>query len=234
MRFRIKNWKLAFLAVLFICFFTSLGMWQLARAQQKKILLKSFAERTLLTPLTAHDLDQHRDLRFYQARITGTFDNAHTLLLDNKISHSSVGYEVYTPFKIKENSTYILVDRGFVPMGKNRSDLPIVPAIQGAITIIGMLNLPPRYVAFGALHDDKIKWPLRVEYINQAEIEKLFNYSLLAYTLSLKPADGAAFTMEWQAVTMPPERHMGYAAQWFALALTLLILFVALNCDRSR
>ncbi len=232
MRFRIKNWKLALLAMIFIAFFSSLGMWQISRAHQKEKLLSSFANRTKQSALTSSDLNSKQDVRFYRAELTGTFDNTHTFILDNKIFHGKVGYEIYTPFKIAGRNEYILVDRGFVAMGRTRSELPTISPVNGTITISGILNLPPRYVAFGSLYDKQIHWPLLIEYVNLAEISKTVNYSLFSYTLSLNPEQTGPLAMEWQVVTMTPERHKGYATQWFALAFTLLILFVALNFER--
>jgi surfeit locus 1 family protein len=234
MPIKIKNWKLAILAVVFICLFTSLGCWQLSRADQKKLLLKSFDDRTTHVPYGASDLKQPGDWRFFRVNLAGTFDNQHTVLLDNKISHSRLGYEIYTPFKANGLSTPLLVDRGFVPMGTTRNALPTIREMTGTVTITGMLNRSPTYVAFGQINESpQISWPLRIEYVNLSELAKLVGYPFFPYILSLSPTDPSAYAIEWQIVTMGPERHMGYAVQWFALALTLLILFVVLNFKRS-
>jgi len=47
--------------------------------------------------------------------------------------------------------------------------------------------------------------------------------------LILEENHPAAYTVKWQIVMMSPEKHNAYAIQWFALALTLLVLFLALN-----
>ncbi len=230
MPFKIQNWKLSLLALLFICIFTSLGFWQLSRANQKKLLLASFTERTMRTPLTVQDINHPGDWRFYQARLEGSFDNAHTMLLDNKIYQGMIGYEVYTPFKASGMDTPIMVDRGFIPIGKSRKDLPVIKNITGNITITGMLNLPPTYVALGQIYEaPSIRWPLRIEYVNLSEFPKFLGYSVYPYVLNIEASDSSAYEVRWQPVTMSPEKHTAYAVQWFALALTLLILFVALN-----
>jgi len=226
----IKNWKLALLALLFFILFTSLGTWQVLRAQQKKVLLQQLAERRLHAPLTANVLTPSGDWRFHQATLSGHFDNTHTLLLDNKTFHGRVGYEVYTPFYAQGLVTPILVDRGFVPLGNSRKQLPAIKAIAGKVTIMGLLNTPPTYVALGQMQDAaRLSWPLRVEFINLKQLTTLLDTPLFPYLFTLDPKDPAAYPLEWQAVTMGPERHIGYALQWFALALTLLILFFVLN-----
>jgi len=224
-----KNWKLNLLAILCIALLFSLGCWQLTRSTQKKELLKSFAGRSLQTPLKVKNLQQEQDLRFYQAELTGRFDNAHTILLDNKIFHGQIGYEIYTPFYASGLTAPILIDRGFIGIHRSRTERPAIQAIAGRVTMKGMLNLPPKYVALGEITDGKPAWPLRVEYIHLAELSKLMKIpQLFKYVLILPPKNGT-YEVEWQVTTITPERHLGYAVQWFALALTLLILSVVLN-----
>ena len=232
--FKIKNWKLSILALLFFSLFISLGVWQLARAAQKKQLLQAFAERTAQEPITADTLRQsHRgnmDWRFFRAELSGRFDDEHTFLLDNKTFNGQVGYEVYTPFRAEGMNSLILIDRGFIPQGKSRKDLPEIKKNALPVTIQGLLNLPPTYVALGAMREsNKTHWPLRIEFINLDEIAKITQTPVFPYIFALKTNDPAAYATEWKAVIMGPEKHQGYAVQWFALALTLLILFVALN-----
>lgn len=230
MPFRIRNWKLAILAFLFIGIFSALGAWQVSRAQQKKILLATYEARTTQTSLSAKELIPTADLRFYSVTLEGSFDNAHTFLLDNKTFHGKVGYEVYTPFKLKDSNKAILVDRGFIPILKDRQEIPVIQVIEGQVRLEGMLNLPPTYLALGQmLEAAEQHWPLRVEFIDLVEMSKLLNYQIFSYIAGLSPTDPHAYPIERQIVIMSPERHMGYALQWFALALTLLILFVALN-----
>lgn len=234
MSFKIKNWKLAILGMMGVAFLASLGVWQLSRAEQKKKLLASYAMHTAQVPLTANQLNPIDDIRFHKATINGHFDNAHTLLLDNKIFHEQHGYEVYTPFWVEGWTHPILVDRGFIAV-IDRDKLPLIRDISGKVSIMGMLNLPPRYFALGTITESaQLSWPLRVEYVNLSELKPLFPYSsaFFPYVLTLDPHNKLAYPTEWEIVTIGPERHLGYAVQWFALAFTLLILSVGLNLER--
>lgn len=232
MMIKIRNWKLAIVSLILILLFISLGFWQLSRAQQKIALLKDFQERAASAPATAKDLSVPRDWRFRQLTLTGRFDEAHTLLLDNKIFNGKVGYEVYTPFLAKGMTAPILVDRGFIPLGVSRESLPAIPKVstKKSVNIHGILNTPPLYYSFGGLSENgKTQWPLRVEYINLPEITKLLKAQFFPYVLSLNESSPGALQVKWQIVSMDPNKHKGYAVQWFALALTLLIISVVLN-----
>lgn len=226
-----KNWKLNLLSLVFICVFTGLGIWQLSRAQEKRAIISSYEQRTTHTPYQAKDLSEVKDWRFFQAKLLGEFDNKHTFLLDNKIFKGKIGYEVYTPFKAKGLSKPILVDRGFIPLGVSREAIPAVPKTsKGSVVIQGMLNVPPRYASFGEMIDSsRNKWPMRIEYVNLGEISTLLNSNFFPYVLTLAPESPSALQVKWQIVTMDPNKHMGYAVQWFAIALTLLIISVFLN-----
>lgn len=232
--FRIVNWKLTLLGLLMVAGLCSLGFWQLSRAKEKRILIATFTARTLHAPLSSNALQNLADPRYYRAKLSGNFDNSHTYLLDNKIVDGQVGYEVYTPFWIKHSKNPIMVDRGFIPMGSTRQQLPTIKNINGEVNILGMLNSPPKYVAFGTMQTDAlINWPLRIEYLDLKKINLAAKF--YPYILSLDANDPAAYKIQWQAFeTMPPERHIGYAVQWFALALTLLILCVVLNRHHQR
>jgi surfeit locus 1 family protein len=234
MPLKIKNWKLLLLAIVFIAVFTRLGIWQLARAQEKATLLQSFSLRMTHPPLLAPELSQIKDWRFYPTQLKGKFDNAHSLLLDNKIYEGKIGYEVYTPFQVEDFAAPILVDRGFIPIGKDRRSLPLIKPILGEVTIKGMLNLPPQYVSLGKMVDktSSASWPLRIEFVDLKQIASLLGYPLYPYIINIDPTHPAAYVMKWQIVTMGPEKHKGYAVQWFALAITLLILSVTLNFKR--
>lgn len=231
MKMTIKNWKLALLSLVFIAIFTSLGFWQLSRARQKTAILNDYQQRAQIGPLSTKDLERVDDWRFYQIKMVGKFDDAHTILLDNKTFNGKVGYEVYTPFTAKGMDLPVLVDRGFIPMGVSRDELPAIPkAAKGTITIQGMLNVPPAYVSLGEMKDSsKSQWPARVEYINLPQISKLIDKQLYPYIVNLNPESPSALQVKWQILNVDPNKHKGYAVQWFALALTLLIISVVLN-----
>lgn len=230
----VKNWKLAVLALIMIGFLLRLGFWQLHRAHEKQHMLDMYHARIANPPIPFNHLNQTQDLQYHRTTITGRFDNQHTFLLDNKIYKGQVGYEVFTLFQPDNMQTAILIDRGFLPNTRSRSELPAVRPIVGTTTITGMLNQPPGYVKYGQITPDKlIVWPLRIEYLNLTEIEPFLNRSVYPYIVNLTPNDPAAYPIEWQVVSLSPERHLGYAVQWFALALTLLILSVAINRNPS-
>lgn len=230
MLYRVKNWKLTLLALIMIAFLTRLGFWQLARAHEKKHILQMFNTRTQATPLNVMSLGQIQDPAYFRITLTGHFDNAHSFLLDNKIYKGRVGFELYTPFYADKLDQPLLIDRGFIPIITTRQNLPPIKPIIGSTHITGLITPPPGYVKLG--HPDfgrLTQWPAIVEYLNPSELSRLLQINFYPYVVHLQPNDPASYPIEWQVISLSPERHLGYAVQWFALALTLLILSVALN-----
>jgi cytochrome oxidase assembly protein ShyY1 len=38
---------------------------------------------------------------------------------------------------------------------------------------------------------------------------------------------------EWRPSTIPPERHLGYAVTWFALAAALAVIYLVMNLRKD-
>lgn len=231
---RLKNKKLSFFFLIVFCFLNYLGIWQLKRASQKEALLVQYNDRVTHSPLVFSSLASLADKRFYPIEMQGFFDNAHTILLDNKIFHGQVGYEIYSPFQIVGSSFYMLIDRGFIPLPKGKRITPPIAPVKDLQKVTGLLNLPPAHFSLGKMLDAAIQFPLRVQFIDIAQLEKYLPYPLYPYVLQLKPNDPRAFHIERQMMTLvSPEKHRAYAYQWFALAFTLLIIFLSLNFKKA-
>src|SRR4051812_2023346 len=124
--------------ILMVPLLSSLGVWQLHRAEEKRVLaqLAASGERNLV-PLTAASVPQLN--RYQHVKVQGHYDGTRQVLLDNMPAQSgAAGYRVLTPF-ILADSHVVLVDRGWVPLGKTRAELPSVdlPNSTASVTITG-------------------------------------------------------------------------------------------------
>lgn len=65
--------------------------------------------------------------------------------------------------------------------------------------------------------------------MQQIEIDKfsrLINKQLLPFAVYLDKKVSIGYKKNWQPVVMPPEKHRGYAFQWFSLACAWLMLMI--------
>jgi len=229
------RWSLTLLTLLFLALFISLGFWQLSRAKEKQLLQHSYDSRLTQPPIALQQLPQNSDLRFYRTIVTGEYDNAHSLLLDNKIHDHQIGYEVITPFIINNEPRILLINRGWIPAGEHRNQLPIIPAVLGEQTLTGQIYIPAgKPFTLGNPLESTPHWPPRLEALEIPIVAKLLNKTAFPFVILLSPEQKEGFVRAWQPVNMPAHKNIGYAVQWFTFALVLLIIFVALNTHKKR
>ncbi len=208
----------------------SLGIWQLNRAEEKRVLtrLKEQRQSTETLVLSTTLPDTAEALLYKPIKALGHYDSGHQYLLDNQVSKGKAGYFVLTPFLLKNENKAVLVNRGWLPLGKNRGDLPEINVDTKEITVTGRINrFPSVGLMLAGAEIPSNTWPALVQVIDNKVLAKQLAYPLFDFQLELDKQSANSFTREWQTPhTMTPEKHIGYAVQWFLLALTLTVLFV--------
>ncbi len=207
----------------------TLGVWQLNRAEEKRALLQLQAQgrSAEVLSLKATMPDKPEALLYKPVQAIGQYDNNHQYLLDNQVNKGRAGYFVLTPFRLKNENKAVLVNRGWLPLGKNRSDLPDINVDTKEITVKGRINrFPSVGLKLAGAEIPSNNWPALVQVIDVKVLANQLNYPLFSFQVELDRQSANGFTREWQAVTsMTPEKHVGYAVQWFLLAITLTVLF---------
>jgi surfeit locus 1 family protein len=212
-----------------------LGLWQLDRADEKRLLLDQFAAgANSVRPL--HPREEPDLPRYQTISAQGRYDSAHQVLLDNMPSASGkAGFRVLTPFELEKDS-WILVDRGWLAMGKTRNDLPNIAVSEDERSITGRLDELPRpgmRMSGSAVVDEQ--WPRVLNFPQHADLEQALQRKLPTRIVLLDPQASDGFERVWtQRTGFGPERHIAYAVQWFALAATMLIVYLVLNLKRRQ
>ena len=226
------------LALLVIAAFTSLGAWQLGRAQQKEAMLAAsqqvLAERKAL-PLSAA-IDPERTAAYDWAAGNGHFLDVPAVLLDNQTRDSRPGIRAYRVFMPEAGAAPLLVELGWLPLPGDRQ-LPAIDKIPGQVQLSGLLVPPP---SAGIVRLDPVvqaNGDLLVIGLEQAAIAtKLGLPALAPRVLKLDPASPHGYTRDLDILpnTLSPERHLGYAVQWFGLAITVLVVALVLTLRKKR
>ncbi len=201
----------------------SLGIWQVARGLHK-------AEIEDLSGLSAGQVLQNRDmpedlssLDYVRVVLRGTMDHAHAFYLDNRVYRGRVGYEVFVPFTVDQADFSLLVNRGWV--AKDRSGQVAEMAIQPSRIreISGHLYHPETGFALGPAFTEPDRWPVTVQYLDFPAQSELLGVDLRPVVLVLDEDAPDALQRIWQPYVMDAARHYGYAAQWWGLALVLVV-----------
>ena len=80
----------------------------------------------------------------------------------------------------------------------------------------------------------QVSWPFLIQKIDLEKSSQLFDYPLIPFVLRLAPDESSQFVREWHSHFMGPEKHYGYAVQWFSLAAALLVIYVVVNTKRKQ
>lgn len=195
----------------------SLGFWQLSRAKQKEVLLTQQAKAAQQAPLTANQLLTKNPERYTNVLLHGTLQNEYSILLDNTVKDGKAGYEIFVPIALNEN-TIIFVDRGWITLGSSRDILPKLKSEISEMTIEGYLDFPYRNPFISrAIEGNAIQWPLRIQQWDLNFLQAILGKKIYPMLVILN-------NNPRKNLSMSPERHRGYAFQWFAIAATLLVI----------
>ncbi|MCB1824731.1 MAG: SURF1 family protein [Candidatus Competibacteraceae bacterium] len=212
----------------------ALGCWQLDRAAQKAELQTTFAKRFAQPPVDLTEVDPaDSSNRYLHVVASGRYDGVHQMLLDNQVHDGQPGYHVLTPLRMAGNA--ILIDRGWVPLGESRQVLPDIGVSTDDITIGGWLAQPasPGLRLGDAAGADQ-RWPRVIPYVDYQRLSAILGYPLQPAVILLVPEAPGGYWRDWRPRFggFGPERHRGYAVQWFALAVALIILYVFASARR--
>jgi surfeit locus 1 family protein len=213
----------------------SLGAWQLRRAAESRILGEHFASAAEEPALDRAPDAITDELRFRRLRVRGSYAPGRQFLLDNRVHEGAAGYEVLTPLKLADDHRWLLVNRGWVPVGPDRSTLPDVAVDAGPRDVTGLIERLPRPgMKLGAAPVATGDGVAVVLYPTPAELAAVLGEPLLDYALLLDGAAADGYVREWRAPGLAIERHLAYAGQWLLLALGALGAGAAIAIRAAR
>lgn len=213
-----------------------LGLWQLDRAAQKDIRLEkmhlyqkqeAIGLKDVLTLQVQRKNENgvSEELNDLPVRLSGSFFQA-SFLLDNQVSKGRLGYQVIKLFQDEESNNAVLVNLGWIQGGVDRSFIPQISEINGKLSFKGKVRVLESAIV---LEDEVLQsdtWPQRIQSIDIDKISKLLTKPLLPFIVYVDNDDSLGYEKEWVPIVMPPEKHRGYAFQWFTLAFAWLVLML--------
>lgn len=234
------------LALLLASGFASLGCWQLGRAHWKERLLRAHqdalsAPELGLAPLlerwerlpTRMDrvAPQATPALPLRARAQGRYLPDATLLWDNHLRGGRPGAMVFSLFQVEGVQRLLLVNRGWVPLDAHRRVAADWRVPSGLVAVQGLLAPPPTMGL--RLQSVPVRFTNPPQLLSHWDVDRLqaaVGKPMFHGVLLLDASAPAGFLREWSALpnTLPPERHYGYAVQWFALAVATLLTYCVL------
>lgn len=207
----------------------SLGNWQMDRAAFKRDLQAriDMGSQAGVLPVSGGPITQAQVL-YRQVSVQGRFDSRYQILLDNRIYHGVAGYHVLAPLIIDERRA-VLVNRGWIPVGKNRSTLPVIPTPQARVKIRGLATDPTtRYFELNSAVQQGQVW----QNLNFKSYAAWSGLDLQPFVLQQSNDSGDGLIRDWPRPDTGVTTHLSYAMQWYGLTATLIVLWLVLNVKR--
>ncbi len=226
------EWRISLLTVVLLPLLVFLGFWQMQRADDKSALASRWEQRRYQPPLALQDVDttSPEALAYLPVELTGNFLQDEYLLLDNRIHGGQFGYEVLGLLELSGSNIMALVNRGWIMGDPARLSLPVVPAVPGVLTISGHIYVSPGSPYLLAEEAVPGGWPKRIQAVEMdklgAAIGDNFDHRLFPYPVRINPGLPGSLTVDWQIINVSPEKHTGYAVQWFTMAVALGVFYV--------
>ena len=196
--------------------------WQYDKGLRKDALLQQMelAAREAAVDLGARPASPDNLYRLVTAR--GHFLPHTTVLQDNQARGPRPGYLVFSALRL-EDGRHVLVKRGWVEGDLDRTRLPSLSTPDGAVTLRG-LALPPsgRFLEFQETVLTAGVWQnVTVERFGQR-----FGLDFQPLILEQHSDSADGLLRDWPKPASGSAKHYGYAFQWGAMAILILVFHV--------
>ena len=223
----------AFLIIATIAFLVSLGLWQLDRADQKRTIEAAIVKaNTGPVELIANGREL-LDKEYYDVRLQGNYLSDKQFIYDNQIVDQISGYYVLTPFILADQLGVVLVNRGFIPWNGQREKLADIAVDSVSREIKVQVSSPIKRMELKAT-DVSRQFPVLIQAIDFDVLEEVSKLKFVKVVGLLDPSSSDGYVRKWEPYTGSIEKHIGYAIQWFLMALVLAIIGLRIGLKRGK
>jgi surfeit locus 1 family protein len=214
----VRSLKMNLLVGAFVPITILLGLWQLERGAEKRDLEMAYLDKLTTLPVPPMDADMKDPFR--RIKLTGEFLPQY-YLVDNQVRSGQTGYWVVHMFRTARQT--LLVNRGFVAAPPFREQLPEVDWPRGLVRTIGAVWPDTGLIPVYDQDQWTSRWPKRVQRRDIARMAK----EVAAEPVEIRLEAGQVGTLAAApfAEVLSDDKHLGYAATWFGLCGTLVILY---------
>ena len=216
-----------------MAFLVSLGFWQLDRADQKRTI-EAYIQKAN-TGVVELIINQNELLNkeYYEVRLQGSYIGDKQFIYDNQIVDQASGYYVLTPFVLTGQSNAIMINRGFIPWNGRRDQLDDIAVDSTYREIKIQVSRPIKRIELKT-SDISNQFPVLIQAIDFDVIEEISSTSFVDVIGLLDPSSDDGFVRKWEPYTGSIEKHIGYAIQWFLMALVLGIIGIRIGLKQRK
>lgn len=229
------------LTLVLMVLMVNLSLWQVRRLDERKDANRAIRANAALAPAPVDEvlpptatLADIGDAEWRTVSVTGTYDVAHQVLVNDRSYTGFPGLHVVTPLVLADGRG-LLINRGWVPAPTTLGAEPDVPAPPtGTVTVLGRIRptqtrgwLGPKDKATGTL--------ARVARVDVARIGAQTPYPLLpAYAEVVAADDGSTLPRPLPLPELDEGPHLSYAGQWLLFTILAGVGWVAMVRRQAR
>lgn len=236
-----KYWIGHIIILIGVIILINLGFWQLSRLEQRRALNAEIVAGLNANPVTLTGAPvEPAQLHRRRVVVTGTFDNAQNIIVQNRPFQGEPGVSLITPLRISGSESAVLVDRGWIPLAEVEPAARRAYDITGEVAITGIayatqpqpsgyLVMPDPTLAPGESRLDK--W-FRVD---TERIGQQLDYPLLPVFVRQSPGENLdEMPLRAEDFDLSEGSHLGYAIQWFSFAFILVAVYASFLWQEAR
>jgi len=221
------------LTIVGISVFFSLGSWQIKRAEGKQALQDSIDSRkNAVEIIMRSSMIDLQNIYYSPVRAVGHYDVDYEILIDSEVHQGRAGYHVLTPLVLSDEQAVIMVNRGWVPVGRSRQVLPNISVPSGELTVFGVIS---PHKSKPALILDKANLGVTKvwAYFDADAYALKTGYNLLPAVILMDENKGNGYIRDWPKYNAKVGMHLGYAVQWYFFAAVVFFTYLAVNFKKK-
>jgi len=218
---------LTIMSLMILC---ALGSWQIDRLGWKEDLLARIAVEQAVDANTV-DLSGvvlGEDMILKRGFLKGRYAHDKAILIRPRTFDGASGYHVFTPFEVSGGSAPILVNRGWIPIERDRGEGHVMTQPTQEIVITGILKPVPKVNMFVSKNaPDKDAWyRIDLEQIARAKGVSHLSDSLFYVEQELAGGGVDSYPIPAASHIALNNNHLQYALFWFFLAVMMVVVYV--------
>ena len=227
--------SLTLLTAILVGMTTSLGFWQLDRAKQKREIAEERTAKEELAPIELLSGNNMGKLVGQRVWMQGRFNAAGQFFLDNQTHRGRSGYHHYVPLQIATSGDWVLVNRGWIETGISRDSLPEISLAEGELRVSGKVIAPPQKSRFLTVSEPYLEGePDRWLFIDLERYRTQRSIPVQPVIIQQSADDPHGLLREWPKIESKVGMHIGYAIQWFAFSLILVVIYLTLSISKKN
>ena len=214
-------------------FLVSLGFWQLERADDKRSIETSIKLANTGSVELIKKEEGLQNKEYYEVRLQGKYLSDKQFIYDNQIVDQVSGYYVLTPYALEGQSKAILINRGFIPWNGRRDKLADIVIGQETREIKVQISKPIKRMELKP-SEVGIQFPVLIQSIDLQDMADRAKVDFSSVIGLLDASASNGFIRKWEPYTGSIEKHIGYAVQWFLMALVLAIIGIRIAIKQRK